>query len=350
MGSSEMLELIAKHLSNESTTDEDILLASWINSSKGNRRLYRQVKRAWDESQPVSDPERLARGKAMVFERIREEPRQANNSSLSSPSWCKRTAVVRVVAASLAIALSWFGYDRLSIQPQQPAALVIVENDNDLKEVLLPDGSTVRLHPESQIRYADNLSGKTREVFLNGAAFFNVKRDESKPFIVHAGSVSTRVLGTSFTIRAYAEQPHIEITVSSGKVSVSDSAGLIGELEKDQQLSYQKSTGSFTRQPVKSENTKLWKDDELVFETETFGTAAQILERRYNVQIQFVNSKIKSYPVSARFSKDVSLSQILHMLGLATNTESIFNDETNTIRIREKNRENNDITIRPMEK
>ncbi|MFC3199626.1 FecR family protein [Parapedobacter deserti] len=351
MGGSEILELIAKHLSNESTTDEDIVLASWINSSEANQRLYEQVKRAWAESQPASDPERLARGKAMVFGRIREEASQANNYSLPTPRWWKKAPIVRVAAASLLVALSWFGYIGIAtLSQQRSTAFVNVENNGELKEVLLPDGSTIWLHSESQIQYADNFSGKTREIFLNGEAFFDVKRDVSKPFIVHAGSLTTRVLGTSFTIRAYAEQSDVEITVSSGKVSVSDSAGVIGELEKDQQLSYQKSTGRFTSQPVESHSTSLWKSGELVFDMETFEEVARILERRYNVQIQFDNSKIKNYPISARFSKDEPLQQILHMLGLVTDTESIFNDGTNIIWIREKNRKNNNVDNRPMEK
>ncbi|WP_353196713.1 FecR domain-containing protein [Parapedobacter defluvii] len=326
MGNSEIWELIAKHLSGESTTEEEVELASWINSSEVNRRIYEQVEQAWAESQRDSAPQRLARGKAMVFGRIRRDKH----------SWWKRTSVVsQVAAALLVVALSWYGYTKM--QPQnQAVALRTVQNDGEPKELLLPDGSTVWLNSKSQIRYADNFSGKTREIFLKGEAFFDIKRDESKPFIVHAGSLATQVMGTSFNIRAYVEWSDIEVTVSSGKVSVSDSTGVIGELVSDQQLSYQKSTGRFTRQLVKSRNASLWKEGELIFDAETFEEVAQILERRYQVHIQFDNNKIKNRPVSARFSKDESLQQILYMVGLVTNTEAMFNDGTD-IRIRGKN-------------
>lgn len=336
MGNNDIWKLVAKYLSGESTTEEEAELASWINTSEANRRIYEQVKQAWAEGQRDSAPERLARGKAMVFGRIRQDKLQTNVSELPPCAWWKGTSVVsQVAAALLVVALSWYGYTR--IQPQdQAVALRTVENDGEPKEFLLPDGSTVWLNSESQIRYADNFPGKVREIFLNGEAFFDVKRDESKPFIVHAGSLATQVLGTSFNIRAYVERSDIEVTVSSGKVSVFDSTGVKERLVMDQQISYKKSTGRFTRQSVSSRNTSLWKEGELFFDSVTFGEVAQILERRYQVYIQFDDNKTKNCPVSARFSKDESLQQILYMLGLVTNTEPIFNNDRN-IRIRGKN-------------
>lgn len=344
MGNSEIWELIAKHLADESTTEEEVELASWINSSEENRRIYDQAELAWAEKQRDSASERLARGKAMVFDRIRQDQIQTNTSHVSPHTWWKRMSVVsRVAAALLLVTLSWYGYTR--IQPQdQVVPLRRVVNNGEPKKLLLPDSSTVWLNTGTEVRYANTFSGKTREIFLNGEAFFEVKRDESKPFIVHAGSLTTQVLGTSFNIRAYPKRSDIEVTVSSGKVSVSDSTGVIGKLVRDQQISYQKSTGRFTSQLVNSHNRSLWKEAELIFETKNFGEVAEILERRYHVQIQFDDNKIKNCPISARFSKEESLQQILYMLGLVTNTECVFNNKTN-IRIHSKN---NNVNKMPM--
>lgn len=340
MGNSEIWELMAKHLADESTTEEDVELALWINSAEENRRTYDQVELAWAEKQRNSAPERLARGKAMVFDRIRQDQGQdqiqTDISQVSPRNWWKRMAVVsRVAAALLLVTLSWYGYTR--IQPQdQVVSLRKVVNNGEPKLLLLPDGSKIWLNTGTEVRYANTFSGKTREIFLNGEAFFEVKRNESKPFIVHAGLLTTQVLGTSFNIRAYVERSDIEVTVSSGKVSVSDSTGVIGKLVRDQQISYQKSTGRFTQQLVNSHNRSLWKNGELIFDAQNFGEVAQILERRYHVQIQFDDNKIKNSPISARFSKEESLQQILYMLGLVSNTESTFTDKT-TIRIHGKN-------------
>lgn len=336
MGNSEIWELIAKRLADESTTEEEVELALWIKSSEENRRIYDQAELAWAEKQRDSAPERLARGKAMVFDRIRQDQVQTNTSQVPPRNWWKSMSVVsRVAAALLLVTLSWYGYTR--IQPQdQVVSLRKVVNNGEPKQLLLPDGSKIWLNTGTEVRYANTFSGKTREIFLNGEAFFEVKRDESKPFIVHAGLLTTQVLGTSFNIRAYVKRSDIEVTVSSGKVSVSDSTGIIGKLVRDQQISYQKSTGRFTQQLVNSHDRSLWKNGELIFDANNFGEVAQILERRYHVQIQFDDNKIKNCPISARFSKQESLQQILYMLGLVSNTEHTFTGKT-TIRIHGKN-------------
>jgi len=89
-----------------------------------------------------------------------------------------------------------------------------------VREITLVDGSRVVLQPASEITYKSDFSGATREVRLKGEAFFKVKRNPDKPFIVYSNEVTTRVLGTSFTIRAYENDGEITVAVKTGKVSV----------------------------------------------------------------------------------------------------------------------------------
>lgn len=318
--------LIARHLSGESTTEEEAELTLWLNDSEENRRQYQDVKLRWDEKQPESAPIRLHRGKAMVFERIRRDKGQVRELS-PGKSWQRSEFIGQVAAALLIMVLGWYGYTTLQTR-EKAVALKKVENAGQPKEVLLPDGSTVWLNSKSRIQYSDDFSGETREVYLEGEAFFSVQRDESKPFIVHTGTLSTRVLGTSFNIEAYPEQSDIKVTVSSGRVSVFDSTGVIGELIKDQQIAYQKTNGRSIRQLVQAHHVNKWKEHKLIFEGETFGTVARTLEHRYHVDIQFSNKNIENSPVTAQFDSDESLQQILYMLGLVTDSKSVFQDET----------------------
>ncbi|HAE67074.1 MULTISPECIES: FecR family protein [Sphingobacterium] len=340
MDDSEIWELIAKQLSQDCSAEEEAELVLWLSSSEENQRQYDDVMLRWVESKREVDPERLARGKALVFQRIEQDNNQRNiGQVLPSGRWKTLFVFSGVAAALLLIVLSWFFSTENKIQGQS-ADLKRVENSGEPIQIILPDGSKIWLNRGAEVRYSEAFSGKTREIFLDGEAFFQVKRDESKPFIVHAGSLTTRVLGTSFNVKAYSERSGAEVTVSSGKVLVSDSTGVIGNLVKDEQLSYEKATKKFTRQSVNSVNTALWKEGELIFDAENFGEVAQILERRYHVHIQFDDNTIKNYPISARFSKEESLQQIFYMLGLVTNTESIF-DGRISIRIRRKNTKNN---------
>jgi ferric-dicitrate binding protein FerR (iron transport regulator) len=88
------------------------------------------------------------------------------------------------------------------------------------KEIILDDGSTVILQPNSEIRFLKKFESTYREVYFSGEAFFNVKRDIHRPFIVYSNEVVTKVLGTSFNIKAYTNDKEITVAVKSGKVSV----------------------------------------------------------------------------------------------------------------------------------
>ncbi len=95
-----------------------------------------------------------------------------------------------------------------------------VENTSgSVQKVALADGSVVSLEPGSTLRYPEHF-GTQREVYLTGEAFFNVFRDEKHPFLVYAEDVVTRVLGTSFRVKAYGQGKEVRVAVTSGKVSV----------------------------------------------------------------------------------------------------------------------------------
>jgi transmembrane sensor len=86
--------------------------------------------------------------------------------------------------------------------------------------VKLNDGTEVSLQPRSEIQYPKAF-GSTREIYLKGEAFFKVKRDTAHPFVVYSNEVVTRVLGTSFTVKAYEGSKDITVSVKTGRVSVS---------------------------------------------------------------------------------------------------------------------------------
>lgn len=95
-----------------------------------------------------------------------------------------------------------------------------VNNTTSPLLVMLEDSSRITLAPESKLRYAKNFSGTKREVYLTGEAFFDISKDASRPFFVYANELVTKVLGTSFTIRAYKTSKEVTVEVKTGRVSV----------------------------------------------------------------------------------------------------------------------------------
>jgi len=88
------------------------------------------------------------------------------------------------------------------------------------KQIKLADGSHVWLGPASSLECPERFTGNQREVKLKGEAFFEVAKDKNHPFIIHSGNINTKVLGTSFNIKAYQDQADIVVTVLTGKVAV----------------------------------------------------------------------------------------------------------------------------------
>ncbi|WP_375448248.1 FecR domain-containing protein [uncultured Fibrella sp.] len=86
--------------------------------------------------------------------------------------------------------------------------------------ISLPDGSSVLLQKGSHLRYPKQFSGGKRMVYLTGEAFFEVAKDAKHPFFVYANELVTKVLGTSFTVKAYASDKNVVVTVRSGRVAV----------------------------------------------------------------------------------------------------------------------------------
>lgn len=133
--------------------------------------------------------------------------------------WWKRAAVA---AAVLLIAgTAWLQRDALQQWLNPVKQIAVAAAGEERKSFQLSDGSRIWLSPSSVIRFPEHFPGRSREVELEGEAFFEVAADEEKPFIIRSGGLVTRILGTSFNVQSYASQEQIAVTVVTGKVAVS---------------------------------------------------------------------------------------------------------------------------------
>ncbi|MGV3557059.1 FecR family protein [Larkinella arboricola] len=155
------------------------------------------------------------------------------------------------------------------------------------RSVQLSDGSLVKLNSDTKMSFPQTFNGSKRTVALKGEAFFNVERDESKPFIISLEGVTIKVLGTSFNVKNYTDEQEVEVTVRSGRVSVSlesdSSASII--LEKDQKLTFNKNTDTFHITGVNAEQESSWINGSLQFNKTPLRNVEHTLEKWYNVDI-----------------------------------------------------------------
>ncbi|MEJ7692902.1 FecR domain-containing protein [Daejeonella sp.] len=249
------------------------------------------------------------------------------------PLW--RNWVARISAAALVLIVStaavlYF----INHKPAKQVALVRSVENKGHRLIRLADGSTVIVGSGSKLNYPSSFDGMDkREVYLEGQAYFDIKHNSSKPFIVHTGRLETTVLGTAFNIKAWPAEEDIIVTVTRGKVKVDDHHKLLGVITPNQQITYHKPEKSASQKKVDSQAYLTWKDQDLLFDDVTVADAAELLEERFKVRISFSDEQIRSKRFSTIFYKDESLDHVLKSICEFNNAAYHFNKENATIAI-----------------
>ncbi|PST83699.1 hypothetical protein C7T94_14330 [Pedobacter yulinensis] len=182
--------------------------------------------------------------------------------------------------------------------------------------VQLPDGTRVILKEGSRLQYAASFNEKVRQVTLVGEAYFDVKHDASKPFIIHTGSVRTQVLGTAFNIKAYPEQKDIVVTVTRGKVKVSEKSRVLAVLTPNKRVVFNKDRATALHQDIEADTVVSWVRKNLAFDNESFGNVARQLADRFQVSIKIENERLSPCPTTVAFSGSENVDEALKILCL----------------------------------
>lgn len=231
----------------------------------------------------------------------------------SNYQWIKIAAVILIlIVSSIAI---------IKIKAPHQAGEVaqeMVEKETMLgmkSEITLSDGTIIILNSESKITYLPNFTNQSRDVYLEGEAYFDVAKDANRPFNVHSGGVITTALGTAFNVNSYRDDDKgILIALIEGKVRVSS--------EKNS-MDYILSPGEMATYDLYQENIVVsefdereitsWKKGSLYFSHAQEAEVFKRMERWYGVNIQLENSTKKKWDYSGEF-KNQSINQILTSL------------------------------------
>lgn len=305
-------ELIDKYLNGTCTAREREIVQEWYSSFE-------------NETEPLSylsEAQQQELNQRMISQIDR-------NISLQEGPYRKTPAYIGYsvigLAATLLIVLGLFFFRTphpeatKKIGTPATTALLVVQNSSTiLKRQLMPDGTVIWLKPNSRITYAENFSvHKFRQVCLSGEAFFDVKRDTLHPFVIKTGNIKTKVLGTSFNIKAYDNADKAEISVITGKVLVYlDKANHKKRNTAVYLLANQKAVYSKTTTKLQKENDftlKIWERDNFSFNDTPIPKVISILEKHFSIKIQITDPEIKKYTLKADFNHQ-NLPNILELL------------------------------------
>lgn len=191
-------------------------------------------------------------------------------------------------------------------------------------QVKLSDGTKVWINAASSLRYPTQFSGKEREVYLTGEAYFEVAKDEQHPFVVKAANTNVTVLGTRFNVAAYADDPPQKITLAEGSVRVADEAGRPPRerdnngvlLKPGEEAVLMKDDHNIRVNKANMEAALAWKNGMFVFDAESLGSLMRKLSRWYDIDVVYADGVDTLFHFTGRIQRDESINGILHLIEL----------------------------------
>jgi transmembrane sensor len=190
-----------------------------------------------------------------------------------------------------------------SNQVKQSVYLTQQSGSAKTKVVLLSDGTTVTLNANSVLRFPQSFNSKTREVYLNGEAYFQVKHNTARPFIIHSGKLQTHVLGTTFTVSAYTKTKAMNVTVLTGKVAVkNEQTQALAVLTRGQSATALNGRKGFELSQLSNpEDAIAWMYNKLIFDDADLESVAARLSNQYGVTVKINGSRLSQQHITAIF-------------------------------------------------
>lgn len=224
--------------------------------------------------------------------------------------WMAIAASLIVLIGMAGLVIYQTGFNRANIN------IITMSNPPGTKsQVYLPDGSSVMLQGASTLQYPESFERGRRNVQLTGEAYFDIVKDNKKPFRVKAGNINVQVYGTTFNVEAYEEDEQVNVTLQTGKIgfSVDNFEGEI-ELTPNQQIVYNKQTNAIQRKTVDASEVTAWTQGNLHFNGISLKQIARKVQRYYNVEIEFASPKLENIIYTAEFDDSQPLEDNLNIL------------------------------------
>jgi len=339
------IDLIVKLLKAEASLDEKQELLAWVNENKANKKLYVQLKDIWEATQAstshsFNSQQAWYQFQEQIAEKIDDSKRQ------------KQRQIYLNILKIAALVIITFSASRIALpsktEVHRPVAINEVSVPFGSKtQITLPDGSKVWINSGSKLHYNSDYNDTSRIVNLIGEAYFDVVKNPEKPFIVKTGGLDIKAYGTTFNVKSYPEDNFIETILVNGLVTIVNQTSnkQIAKLEPNQKTIYYKKEAKIAfenkiMKPEKtpemekiitinpkvqmvlvqtqSENFTAWKDQKLIFNSETFDEIVLKLERWYGVNIKLMDKKIKDERFTGKFTHNEPLIQVLEVIKVTT--------------------------------
>jgi transmembrane sensor len=289
---------IHRSLSGQISVEEQQQLDQWLKADPAHKEMAQEVMliwraaRAYQESQLVNTEGALARlQKARSVASVQVTP---SAKVVNLPTRRTLFKIAAGAAAALVFGLFFYISDSSSL-----SEAFVITSTGQKETTTLTDGSTIYINETSVLEFPEQFASDSREIKLQGEAFFDVAKDAQRPFIIITDQLEVKVLGTSFNVYAYPNKKTEEVGVTSGKVEVtSKTLDKKYILQAGDYLSFDKENKTVRIHKDSHQNAQAWRTGVLTFDSTPLAEVCQVLEKYFDISIQIKNEALMNCPVT----------------------------------------------------
>ncbi len=324
MEDNRFFELAARYLSNEISFEEMSKLKDYLNDKK-YQELFSKIEAEWHEVNDKSSSAKFSEERGLKL--LRTKIRKYDPGFSPKPSFLRRVYLagasnpLRIAASFVLFTLiavsAFYVSTQLNHSPSPNEWQEKVTEPGQKLVLTLFDGTKITLNADSKLKYPSQFSKKSRDVYLQGEAYFEVAHNAGKPFIVHMGNLSATVLGTKFNISAFPEDKEITVSLVEGRLKVSDTGARLKQkpviLTPKEQISFDTINDKMTLSDFNVAQVIGWKDNMLIFENEPISSVFEKLDRAFGVKFECENKMMETKRIKAYF-KNESLWTVVNVI------------------------------------
>lgn len=299
--------LISNYLNHEASSSEIKIVEKWASQSVQNRKELDETKKMLKNANLLYEVKKFDTNGA--WKKIAKKTNSPYISRYKSKRkngffhFYKYAAVflLALLLGSIGYLIGFNNDCEISNGMSSPGQFVV-------QEYTLPDGSVVTLNCNSKIKFPKKFKKEKREITIVGEAFFDVKTNPEKPFVINAGNARVTVLGTSFNISAFPEQEKVEVVVETGKVQFcrkERKEDREGEfiLQPGEKGTLEQKTNHLEKNLNTDPNYLAWKTHNLVFKETPLSQVMKQLKKAYHIEIELKDKQLNELLLTAQFNK-----------------------------------------------
>jgi transmembrane sensor len=318
-------ELFSRYLNNECSEKELEVLLQYFGSEANEdnlRLLVRKQLETFDHNSNLpSDVQGVLQE---AYKNIAKETFLKNKKEVKVVlfNWSIFIKLTACACVLILVGVLYFEYMGQQLKHNYRQAITL---NGERKQLQLADGTKIWLAPGSTLDYAIKFTGKTREVKLEGEAFFEVAHDKQHPFIIHTDKLNTTVYGTTFNVQAYPERATVEVALLSGMVGITEQGKQANQimLAPNQRAVFNKTNEHLNKEDYPAAASMLARrDGKFIYKGIALSNVINDISKAYNVTI-VLGKEMQDLSYYGEFDQKENLRQVLMQISLATNVKLV---------------------------